>query len=34
MMDIIIIFLFIILPLLMIGLTEWSSKVVDQGDEE
>jgi hypothetical protein len=34
MLDLIMISLFIILPILMIGLTKWSSKVVDQGDEE
>ncbi len=34
MLDGIMVALFIVLPILMVGLTEWSSKVVDQGDEK
>jgi hypothetical protein len=34
MLDIMMISLFIILPIFMVGLTEWSSKVVEQGDEK
>ena len=34
MLDIIMVGLFILLPILMAGVTKWSSSVIDQGSEE
>ncbi|MBM7603079.1 hypothetical protein JOC75_001049 [Metabacillus crassostreae] len=34
MLDIIMVALFIVLPILMVGLTNWSQRVVEQGSEK